>query len=83
MPTNHVCMDYEPFKVSYTAGQAYVGATPVDVSASAARQPCGNFIAWDARPGKIVWSIQGSSRRGRGASPRPAAWCSHGTLEAI
>ena len=26
VPTNHVCMDYEPYKVSYTAGQAYVGA---------------------------------------------------------
>jgi glucose dehydrogenase len=26
VPTNHVCMDYEPYKVSYTAGQ-YVGAT--------------------------------------------------------
>src|SRR6516162_8161777 len=27
VPTNHVCMDYEPFKVNYTAGQPYVGAT--------------------------------------------------------
>jgi PQQ-dependent dehydrogenase (methanol/ethanol family) len=27
VPTNHVCMDYEPFKVSYTPGQPYVGAT--------------------------------------------------------
>ena len=27
VPTNHVCMDYEPFEVSYTAGQPYVGAT--------------------------------------------------------
>ncbi len=26
VPTNHVCMDYEPYKVAYTAGQAYVGA---------------------------------------------------------
>ncbi|MEW8550698.1 MAG: PQQ-dependent dehydrogenase, methanol/ethanol family, partial [Candidatus Thiodiazotropha endolucinida] len=25
VPTNHVCMDYEPFQVSYTAGQPYVG----------------------------------------------------------
>ena len=24
---NHLCMDYEPFEVSYTAGQPYVGAT--------------------------------------------------------
>ena len=27
VPTNHVCMDYEPFKVDYVAGNAYVGAT--------------------------------------------------------
>ena len=24
VPTNHVCMDYEPFRVSYTAGQPHV-----------------------------------------------------------
>ena len=34
VPTNHVCMDYEPFRVSYTAGQPYVGRNAVDVSAS-------------------------------------------------
>ncbi|MCP4992202.1 MAG: PQQ-dependent dehydrogenase, methanol/ethanol family, partial [Gammaproteobacteria bacterium] len=27
VPTNHVCMDYEPFQVEYVAGQPYVGAT--------------------------------------------------------
>ena len=27
VPTNHVCMTYEPFQVEYTAGQPYVGAT--------------------------------------------------------
>ena len=27
VPTNHVCMDYEPFFVEYVAGQPYVGAT--------------------------------------------------------
>src|SRR3982074_20711 len=27
VPTNHVCIDYEPFKVEYTAGQPFVGAT--------------------------------------------------------
>ena len=38
VPTNHVCMDYEPFKVSYTAGQPYVGRDAVDVSASRRNQ---------------------------------------------
>ena len=26
VPTNHVCMDYEPYQVSYTAGLGAVGA---------------------------------------------------------
>jgi lanthanide-dependent methanol dehydrogenase len=55
VPTNHVCMDYEPFEVEYVAGQPYVGASlsmyPVDGDPN-----LGNFIAWDAREGKIVWS---------------------------
>ena len=48
-------MDYEPFKVEYTAGQPYVGATLVDVPAEE-RSHLGNFIAWDASKGKIVWA---------------------------
>lgn len=55
VPTNHVCMDYEPFEVEYVAGQPYVGASlsmyPVGDDPN-----LGNFIAWDAREGKIVWS---------------------------
>ena len=39
VPTNHVCMDYEPFKVSYTAGQPYVGATLSMYPPQGARQP--------------------------------------------
>lgn len=55
VPTNHVCMDYEPFKVSYTAGQPYVGATLAMYPAPGGNH-MGNFIAWDAEKGKIVWS---------------------------
>jgi PQQ-dependent dehydrogenase (methanol/ethanol family) len=55
VPTNHVCMDYEPFKVSYTAGQPYVGAT-LSMFPPAGDNHLGNFIAWDAGTGKIVWS---------------------------
>ena len=55
VPTNHVCMDYEPFKVSYTAGQPYVGAT-VAMYPAPGGTDLGNFIAWDASEGKIVWS---------------------------
>jgi PQQ-dependent dehydrogenase (methanol/ethanol family) len=55
VPTNHVCMNYEPYKVSYTAGQPYVGAT-VSMFPPPGETNMGNFIAWDARTGKIVWS---------------------------
>lgn len=55
VPTNHVCMDYEPFKVSYTAGQPYVGAT-LSMYPAPGGTHLGNFIAWDASEGKIVWS---------------------------
>jgi len=55
VPTNHVCMDYEPFKVSYTAGQPYVGAT-LSMYPAPGGKTLGNFIAWDAHQGKIVWS---------------------------
>ena len=47
VPTNHVCMDYEPFKVSYTAGQPYVGAT-LSMFPPPGEKNMGNFIAWDA-----------------------------------
>ncbi len=59
VPTNHVCMDYEPFKVSYTAGQPYVGAT-LSMYPPPGESHMGNFIAWDNKTGKIVWSNPGA-----------------------
>jgi PQQ-dependent dehydrogenase (methanol/ethanol family) len=56
VPTNHVCMDYEPFRIAYAAGQPYVGATMLFYPAPGGDH-LGNFIAWDAESGKIVWSI--------------------------
>ena len=54
VPTNHTCMDYEPFKVEYTAGQPYIGATLSMFPAPNSHGGLGNFIAWDADKGKIV-----------------------------
>ena len=59
VPTNHVCMSYEPFQIEYTAGQPYVGATLTmfagpDVGAD--RADMGNFIAWDPVHARIAWS---------------------------
>nr|WP_051511746.1 methanol/ethanol family PQQ-dependent dehydrogenase [Skermanella stibiiresistens] len=56
VPTNHICMDYEPFEVSYSAGQPYVGATLSMYPAPNSHGGMGNFIAFDATTGKIVWS---------------------------
>jgi PQQ-dependent dehydrogenase (methanol/ethanol family) len=55
VPTNHVCMDYEPFKVSYTAGQPYVGAT-LSMFPPEGESNLGNFIAYNVDTGKIAWS---------------------------
>jgi PQQ-dependent dehydrogenase (methanol/ethanol family) len=56
VPTNHVCMTYEPFQVEYTAGQPYVGATLTMFPTPNSHGGMGNFIAWDPAAGKIVWS---------------------------
>lgn len=56
VPTNHVCMDYEPYRISYTAGQGYVGATVNMYPTPNSHGGMGNFIAWDAAKGEIVWS---------------------------
>jgi PQQ-dependent dehydrogenase (methanol/ethanol family) len=61
VPTNHVCMDYEPFRVEYVSGQPYVGATlsmfPAGRVTGDGSDNLGNFIAWDAAKGEIVWSV--------------------------
>jgi PQQ-dependent dehydrogenase (methanol/ethanol family) len=54
VPTNHVCMDYEPFKVDYVAGQPYVGATLSMYATPGSHGGMGNFILWDAGSGKVV-----------------------------
>ncbi|MEJ2760930.1 MAG: PQQ-dependent dehydrogenase, methanol/ethanol family [Gammaproteobacteria bacterium] len=72
VPTNHVCMTYEPVSYAaggnhYVAGQAFVNANLTMYPAGAVCKDCpnnnargdnmGNMIAWDADKGKIVWSI--------------------------
>ena len=72
VPTNHVCMTYEPVSYAaggnkYVSGQAFVNANLTMYPAGAVCTDCpnnnaakdnmGNMIAWDAGTGKIVWSI--------------------------
>ncbi|HEY1360822.1 MAG TPA: lanthanide-dependent methanol dehydrogenase XoxF5 [Xanthobacteraceae bacterium] len=80
VPTNHVCMDYEPFRVSYTAGQLYVGAT-LSMYPPAGDSHMGNFIAWDAKTGKIVWSLPERFSVWSGALSTAGGVVFYGTLE--
>lgn len=80
VPTNHVCMDYEPFKVSYTAGQPYVGAT-LSMYPPQGETNMGNFIAWDGKTGKIVWSNKEQFSVWSGALATAGGVVFYGTLE--
>jgi PQQ-dependent dehydrogenase (methanol/ethanol family) len=80
VPTNHVCMDYEPFKVSYTAGQPYVGAT-LAMYPPKGESNMGNFIAWDGKTGKIVWSDPEQFSVWSGALATAGGVVFYGTLE--
>ena len=55
VPTNHVCMNYEPFNIEYVAGQPFVGAT-LSMFPAPGGTNMGNFIVWDASAGKVVQS---------------------------
>jgi PQQ-dependent dehydrogenase (methanol/ethanol family) len=80
VPTNHVCMDYEPYRVSYTAGQPYIGAT-LSMFPPEGDSHMGNFIAWDAVKGKIVWSIDEMFSVWSGALATAGDVVFYGTLE--
>jgi PQQ-dependent dehydrogenase (methanol/ethanol family) len=80
VPTNHVCMDYEPFRVSYTAGQPYVGAT-LSMYPPEGADHMGNFIAWDASEGKIKWSNKERFSVWSGALATAGDVVFYGTLE--
>jgi PQQ-dependent dehydrogenase (methanol/ethanol family) len=81
VPTNHVCMDYEPFRVAYTAGQPYVGATLSMYPAPNSHGGMGNFIAWDAGKGEIVWSLPEQFSVWSGALATKGGIVFYGTLE--
>ena len=85
VPTNQVCMDYEPFRVSYTAGQPYVGAT-LSMYPPPGKTNMGNFIAWDAKhrqdrlvaAGAVLGLVRRSGDRRRRGVLRDAGRLSQG-----
>jgi glucose dehydrogenase len=74
-------MDYEPFKVDYKPGQPYVGATLAMYPAPNSHGGMGNFIAWDASSGKIVWSKPEKFSVWSGALATAGDIVFYGTLE--
>jgi PQQ-dependent dehydrogenase (methanol/ethanol family) len=80
VPTNHVCMDYEPFKVSYTAGQPFVGAT-LSMYPPKGQDNLGNFIAYDFNTGKIKWSDPETFSVWSGALATAGKIAVYGTLD--
>jgi len=80
IPANHVCMDYEPFHVSYTAGQPYVGAT-LSMYPPKGESNMGNFTAWDAKTGTIVWQKKELFSVWSGALATAGNIVFYGTLE--
>jgi PQQ-dependent dehydrogenase (methanol/ethanol family) len=86
VPTNHVCMDYEPQLAKYVAGQPYVGATLAMFPAKKASDKTshggmGNFIAWDAGKGKIVASVPEQFSVWSGVLTTAGGIACYGTLE--
>lgn len=89
IPGNHVCMDYEPFEVEYTAGQPYVGATlsmfPAGRDVLTGKKDgttnLGQFTAWDATTGKIKWSKKEPFSVWSGALATSGDIVFYGTLE--
>ncbi|HWR87980.1 MAG TPA: methanol/ethanol family PQQ-dependent dehydrogenase [Acidiferrobacterales bacterium] len=81
VPTNHVCMDYEPFKVEYTAGQPYVGATLSMFPAPGSHGGLGNYITWNAGTGKIVQSKAEKFSVWSGSLNTAGGLSCYGTLE--
>jgi len=74
-------MDYEPYRVSYTAGQPYIGATLSMYPAPNSHGGMGNFIAWDAAKGEIVWSKPEQFSVWSGALATDGDVVFYGTLE--
>ena len=80
VPTNHVCMDYEPFKIDYVAGQPYVGAT-LSMFPAPGGTNMGNLIVWDASSGKIAQSKDEKFSVWSGVLTTAGGIACYGTLE--
>ncbi len=81
VPTNHICMDIEPFRVTYVAGQLFLGASFSGYPAPDSHGGTGNFIAWDAAKGEVAWSKAEPFFVWSGALTTAGGVVCYGTLE--
>lgn len=81
VPTNHICMDYEPYEVAYVAGQPYVGATLSMYPTPDSFGGMGKVIAWDATKGEVVWEQEEAFAVWSGTLTTAGDVMFHGTLE--
>ncbi len=81
VPTNHTCMDYEPYQVDYVSGQPFIGATLNMYPAPNSHGGLGNFISYDAGSGKIVQSKAEKFSVWSGALSTAGGISCYGTLE--
>ena len=81
VPVTRLCMDMEAFKVSYAAGQPYVGATLTMFPAPSANGDTGAFLAWDGAQGKTIWSKPERFAVWSGALSTAGGIVFYGTLE--
>ena len=80
VPVTHICMDYEPFRVTYAAGQPYTGAD-TSVYPPSGETEMGGLIAWDAKVGKIIWSNKEPFAVASGSLITAGGVVFYGTLE--
>jgi PQQ-dependent dehydrogenase (methanol/ethanol family) len=55
VPTSHLCMDYEPFRIDYTPGMPYLGGK-LSMFAAPSGPNMGSFVTWDPAAGRLVQS---------------------------
>ena len=72
VPTNHVCMDYEPFDVDYVSGQPYVAPRSRCTPARRAATRWATSSHGTRRRARSSGPSRSASRCGPARSPRPA-----------